>query len=36
MRQVQFADLGDGRHDLRPDADPADGVVHRVLAVRHG
>ena len=29
------ADVGDGGHDLRPDADAADGVVHRVLAVRH-
>ena len=35
MRRVQFADLGDGGHDLRPDADAADGMVHRVLAVRH-
>ena len=35
VRQVQFADLGDGGHDLRPDADAADRVVHRVLAVRH-
>ena len=32
---MQAADLGDGGHDLRPDADAADGVVHRVLAVRH-
>jgi transposase-like zinc ribbon protein len=27
--------LGDGGHGLRPDPDAADGVVHRVLAVRH-
>jgi hypothetical protein len=27
--------LGDGRHDLRPDPDPADGQVHRLLTVRH-
>jgi hypothetical protein len=33
MRRVPFADLGDGGHDLRPDADAADRVVHRVLAV---
>src|SRR6266542_1404153 len=25
--------LGDGGHDLRPDADSADGVVHRLLDV---
>jgi hypothetical protein len=26
---------GDGWHDLRPDPDAAEGVVHQVLAVRH-
>src|SRR6266536_1390732 len=35
MRRVQLADLGDGGHDIRPDADAADRMVHRVLAVRH-
>ena len=29
-----LADLGDSGHDLRPDADAADGLVHGVLAVR--
>src|SRR4029077_4962564 len=29
------AHVGDGGHDLRPDPDAADGVVHRLLAVRH-
>ena len=30
------ADLGDGGHDLRQDPHAADGVVHCLLAVRHG
>ena len=33
---LRAPDVGDGGDDLRPDADAADGVVHRVLAVRHG
>lgn len=33
MRRAQF---GDGGDDLRSNAHPADGVVHRLLAVCHG
>ena len=32
---VQVVHLGDGGHDLRPDAHAADRVVYRLLAVRH-
>lgn len=35
MRGVPVVYIGDGRHDLRPDAHAAHGVVHRLLAVRH-
>src|SRR5713226_3744516 len=27
--------LGDSGHDLRPDANTIDGMVHRLLAIRH-
>jgi hypothetical protein len=36
VRRLRMPDFGDGGDDFRPDADAADGVVHRVLAVRHG
>jgi len=35
VRRLPRAHLGDGGHDLRPDTDTADCVVHGVLAVRH-
>src|SRR5680860_1269665 len=35
LRDVPVVHVTDGGHDLRPDAHAADGVVHRVLAVRH-
>jgi transposase-like protein len=36
VRRLRPPDVSDRWHDLRPDPDAADGVVHRVLAVRHG
>ncbi len=35
MFGVWCAQFGDGGYDLRPDSDALDGMVHRVLAVRH-
>ena len=35
VRGLRCSYLGDGWHDLRPDVDAADRVVHGVLAVRH-
>ena len=36
VRRLWQADVGDGGHPVRPAADAADGVVHRMLDVRHG
>ena len=36
VRGLRQADVGDGGHLVRPPADAADGVVHRLLDVRHG
>src|ERR1035441_4543651 len=35
FRRLGVSDLGDRGHDLRPDADAADCVVHSLLVVRH-
>jgi Transposase zinc-ribbon domain len=35
VRRLSRGHVGGGGHDLRPDPDAADGVVHRVLAARH-
>ena len=35
VSHVLHAQFGDGRNDLRPDEDAADGVVDRLLAVCH-
>jgi len=35
LRVVPLGDVSDGGDDLRQDAHPAHGVVHRLLAVRH-
>jgi hypothetical protein len=34
VRGLRQADVGDGGHAVRPQADAADGVVHRLLDVR--
>src|SRR5512132_751998 len=36
VRGLWPPDLGDSGHDLRPDADAADCLVHGLLVVRHG
>src|SRR5271169_433491 len=36
VRGLRQADFGDGGHAVRPQADAADGVVHRLLDVRYG